>query len=225
MNCPRHNRGFRVESLRRRRRWRASLAGFAGGRRWRASLAGVAGGAAQKHREIQLRRLKHHTPPKRETRTAHFERRQHARDKQPSADQRHRRFPITARARAKTTKGVEPANRRMTRQRSRVNRHAQTQPQTDHQTRKNRREPTSFWKQPGTQANQTKESRLRPQDRGRSFTRLTSTDGPTEGHADHRVRSYLSVGRRSADSKSAAHSGSGAVLVVLLSERRTGSLR
>ena len=37
---PRHNRGFRVGSLRRRRRWwRASLAGFAGGRRWRASLA------------------------------------------------------------------------------------------------------------------------------------------------------------------------------------------
>ena len=167
MNYPRHNRGFRVESLRRRRRWRASLAGVAGGRRRRASLAGVAGGAAQKHREIQLRRLKHHTPPKRETRTAHFERRQHARDKQPSADQRHRRLPITARARAKTTKGVEPANRRMTRQRSRVNRHAQTQPQTDHQTRKNRREPiSSFWKQPGTQANQTKESRLRPPGQG-----------------------------------------------------------
>ena len=116
------------------------VAGVAGGLRWRASLAGVAGGVAQKHREIQLRRLKHHTPPKRETRTAHFERRQHARDEQPSADQRHRRLPITARARAKTTKGVEPANRRMTRQRSRVNRHAQTQPQTDHQARKNRRE-------------------------------------------------------------------------------------
>ena len=36
-------RGFRVESWRRRRRWRASLAGVAGGRRWRASLGGVAG--------------------------------------------------------------------------------------------------------------------------------------------------------------------------------------
>ena len=58
----------------------------------------------------------------------------------PIADKRHRRFPITARARAKTTKRAEPANRGMTRQRSRVNRHAQTQPQTDHQTRKHRRE-------------------------------------------------------------------------------------
>ena len=34
----------RAESSRRRRRWRASLAGVAGGRRWRASLMGVAGG-------------------------------------------------------------------------------------------------------------------------------------------------------------------------------------
>ena len=176
MNCPGHHpwvsgrvvaSAASLAGVAGGRRWRASLAGVTGGRRWRASLAGVAGGAAQKHREIQLRRLKHHTPPKCETRTAHFERRQHARDKQPSADKRHRRFPITARARAKTTKKAEPANRGMTRQRSRVIRHAKTQPQTGHQTRKNRREPIqSFWEQPGTQANQTKESRLRPPGEG-----------------------------------------------------------
>ena len=39
-------RGFRVGSWRRRRRWVASLDGFAGRRRWAASLGGVALGGS-----------------------------------------------------------------------------------------------------------------------------------------------------------------------------------
>ena len=76
-----------------------------------------------------------HSPIHRKQRTAHCERRRHARDITAECGEDTAVTSIT-RAKSRSNERTERENRGWTWQRSRVDKHAQTQPQTDHQTRR-----------------------------------------------------------------------------------------
>ena len=110
------------------RRWLASLAGVAGGRRRRSrKKIAVISIAGTKTRYTYKPRKQNSAPRAAVACASH-----HGRTQQ----RRHRRLTPTARAKSRLNDRTKRENRGGTRQRGRVERYAQTQPRTDHQTQR-----------------------------------------------------------------------------------------